>query len=173
MTIVTQSTPITKTITTILDELPLIEPKPLPVNPSFEEDRAAFLSKGKGLHGASNPIRKLIGETSSQRRDDWAHAVSKSLPRTPVTHTRLYPELNADVEDVDLRTEEAPELSGPGLTVRKNRNIRVKGQPPTRSTLINDIYLKLESDPESSDENDDFSSVKSHNDLEVEQDPSQ
>ncbi|KAK4008455.1 hypothetical protein OUZ56_013595 [Daphnia magna] len=119
----------------------------------------------------------------------------KPLPgnfSTPVTHTRLYPELNADVEDVELRTEEAPEQSGPGLTVRKNRNIRVKGQPPTRvsernrnkafqplvpetikpveSTLIDDIYLKLESDPESAEENDDFSSVKSHNDLEVEQD---
>ncbi|KZR95700.1 Uncharacterized protein APZ42_010392, partial [Daphnia magna] len=151
-----------------------VEPKPLPGNSSFEEDRAAFLSKGKGLHSPSNPIRNLIGET------------------IPVTHTRLYPELNADVEDVELRTEEAPEQSGPGLTVRKNRNIRVKGQPPTRvsernrnkafqplvpetikpveSTLINDIYLKLESDPESEDENDDFSSFKSHNDLEVEQD---
>ncbi|KZS04592.1 Uncharacterized protein APZ42_032436 [Daphnia magna] len=110
----------------------LVEPKPLPGNPSFEEDRAAFLSKGKGLHGTSNPIRNLIGETSSQRQDDWAHAVSKSLPRTPFTHTRLYPELNADVEDVELRTEEALEQSGPGLMVRKNRNIRVKGQPPTR-----------------------------------------
>ncbi|KAK4009180.1 hypothetical protein OUZ56_018265 [Daphnia magna] len=170
----------------------LVEPKPLPGNFSFEEARAAFFSKGKGSHSPSNPIRNLIGETSSQRQDDRAHAVSKSLPRTPVTHTRLYPELNADVEDVELRTEEAPEQSGPGLTVRKNRNIRVKGQPPTRvsernrnkafqplvpetinpveSTLINDIYLKLESDPESADENDDFSSVKSHNDLEVEQD---
>ncbi|XP_045027757.1 uncharacterized protein LOC123471010 [Daphnia magna] len=170
----------------------LVEPKPLPGNFSFEETRAAFLSKGKGLHSPSNPIRNLIGETSSQRQDDRAHAVSKSLPRTPVTHTRLYPELNADVEDVELRTEEAPEQSGPGLTVRKNRNIRVKGQPPTRvsernrnkafqplvpetikpveSTLIDDIYLKLESDPESAEENDDFSSVKSHNDLEVEQD---
>ncbi|KAK4014035.1 hypothetical protein OUZ56_026581 [Daphnia magna] len=170
----------------------LVEPKPLPGNPSFEEDRAAFLSKGKGLHSTSNPIRNLIGETSSQRQDDWAHAVSKSLPRTPFTHSRLYPELNADVEDVELRTEEALEQSGPGLMVRKNRNIRVKGQPPTRvsernrnkafqplvpetikpveSTLINDIYLKLESDPESADENDNFSSVKSHNDLVVEQD---
>ncbi|KAK4025103.1 hypothetical protein OUZ56_010606, partial [Daphnia magna] len=170
----------------------LVEPKPLPGNFSFEEARAAFFSKGKGSHSPSNPIRNLIGETSSQRQDDRAHAVSKSLPRTPVTHTRLYPELNADVEDVELRTEEAPKQSGPGLTVRKNRNIRVKGQPPTRvsernrnkafqpllpetinpveSTLINDIYLKLESDPESADENDDFSSVKSHNDLEVEQD---
>ncbi|KZR98647.1 Uncharacterized protein APZ42_005836, partial [Daphnia magna] len=39
-----------------------------------------------------------------------------------------------------------------------------------KSTLINDIYLKLEGDPESADDNDDFSSVKSHNDLEVEQD---
>ncbi|KAK4027764.1 hypothetical protein OUZ56_016811 [Daphnia magna] len=170
----------------------LVEPKPLPGNFSFEEARAAFFSKGKGSHSPSNPIRNLIGETFSQRQDDRAHAVSKSLPRTPVTHTRLYPELNADVEDVELRTEEAPEQSGPGLTVRKNHNIRVKGQPPTRvsernrnkafqplvpetikpveSTLINDIYLKLESDPESADENDDFSSVKSHNDLEVEQD---
>ncbi|KAK4013420.1 hypothetical protein OUZ56_025972 [Daphnia magna] len=157
----------------------LVEPKPLPGNPSFEEDRAAFLSKGKGLHGTSNPIQNLIGETSSQRQDDWAHAVSKSLPRTPVTHTRLYPELNADVEDVELRTEEAPEQSGPGLTVRKNCNNRVSATDPTlvpetikpvESTLINDIYLKFESDPQSADENDDFSSVKSHNDLEVEQD---
>ncbi|KZR96033.1 Uncharacterized protein APZ42_009861, partial [Daphnia magna] len=128
----------------------LVEPKPLPGNSSFEEDRAAFLSKGKGLHGSSNPIRNLIEET------------------TPVTHTRLYPELNADVEDVELRTEEAPEQSGPGLTVRKKSH--PKTIKPVESTLINDIYLKLESDPESADENDDFSSVKSHNDLEVEQD---
>ncbi|KAK4045287.1 hypothetical protein OUZ56_032825 [Daphnia magna] len=170
----------------------LFEPKPLPGNPTFKEDRAAFLNKGKGLPGASIPIRNLIGKTSSQRQDDWAHVVSKSLPRTPVTHTRLSPKFNADVEDVELRTEEAPELSGPGLTVRKNRKIRVKGQPPTRvsernrnkafqplvpetikpveSTLINDICLKIESDTGSADENDDFSSVKSHNDLEVEQD---
>ncbi|KAI9563772.1 hypothetical protein GHT06_011236 [Daphnia sinensis] len=110
----------------------LVEPKPLPVNPSFEEDRAAFLSKGKGLPGKSNTIRNSIGETSSQRQDDWAHAVGKSLPRTPVTHTRLYPELNADVEGVELHNEKAPEQPGPGLTVRKSRNIRVKGQPPTR-----------------------------------------
>ncbi|KAK4009723.1 hypothetical protein OUZ56_018869 [Daphnia magna] len=144
----------------------LVEPKPLPGNSSFEEDRAAFLSKGKGLHSPPNPIRNLIGETSSQRQDDSAHAVSKSLPRTPVTHTRLYPELNVDVEDVELLTEEAPEQSGPGLTVRKHP----KTIKPVESTLINDIYLQLESDPESTDENDDFSSVKSHNDLEVEQD---
>ncbi|KAK4013481.1 hypothetical protein OUZ56_026036 [Daphnia magna] len=102
--------------------------------------------KGKGLHSPS---------------------VSKSLPRTPVSHTRLYPELNADVEDVELRTEEAPEQSGPGLTVRK-KSQHPKTIKPVESTLINDIYLKLESDPESADENDDFSSVKSHNDLEVE-----
>ncbi|KZS02811.1 Uncharacterized protein APZ42_034611, partial [Daphnia magna] len=161
----------------------LFEPKPLPGNPTFKEDRAAFLNKGKGLPGASIPIRNLIGKTSSQRQDDWAHVF---------THTRLSPKFNADVEDVELRTEEAPELSGPGLTVRKNRKIRVKGQPPTRvsernrnkafqplvpetikpveSTLINDICLKIESDTGSADENDDFSSVKSHNDLEVEQD---
>ncbi|KAK4045450.1 hypothetical protein OUZ56_033056 [Daphnia magna] len=101
----------------------LVEPKPLPGNPSFEEDHAAFSTSVKTI--------------------------------------------------------------GP-------HNIRVKGQPPTRvsernrnkafqplvpetikpveSTLINDIYLKLESDFESADENDDFSTVKSHNDLEVEQD---
>jgi hypothetical protein len=32
---------------------------------------------------------------------------------------------------------------------------------PVEVTLIDDIYLKLESNPESADENDDFSSVKS------------
>ncbi|KAI9557200.1 hypothetical protein GHT06_017017 [Daphnia sinensis] len=157
----------------------LVEPKPLPVNPSFEEDRAAFLSKGKGLPGTSNTIRNLTGETSSQRQDDWAHAVGKSLPRTPVTHTRLYSELNADVEDVKLHNEKAPEQPGPGPAPTRvsERNRNKASQPlvpetikPVEPTLINDIYLKLESDPESTGENDDFSSLKSHTVLEVEQD---
>ena len=166
----------------------LVDPIPLPGNPSFEEDRAAFLSKGKGLPGTSNPTR----ETSSCRQDDWANAVGKSLPRTPVNPTRLYPDLNAVAEDVKLLAEEVPEQPGPGVSCRKNQNIRVKGQPPTRVserirnkayqplvsekigpvelTPIDEIYLKLESDRESIEENDDFSSVKSHNDLEGEQD---
>ena len=160
----------------------LADPTPLPGNPSFEEDRAAFLIKGKGLPGTSNPT----GETSSCRQDDWANAVGKSLPRTPVNPTRLYHDLNAVAEDVQLLAEEVPEQSGPGLSVRKNQNIRLKGQPPTRVserirnkayqplvsekigpvelTPIDEIYLKLESDRESTEESDDFSSVKSHND---------
>ncbi|KAK4027563.1 hypothetical protein OUZ56_016605 [Daphnia magna] len=170
----------------------LVEPSPLPVNPSFEEDSAAFLVKGKGVSSTANPSQNLVGETSSQRQDNWAHVVGKSIPRTPVNHTCLYPDFNAEVEDVELLTEEVLEQPGPVLTVRKNRNIHVKGQPPTRVSernrnkashplvpetiepiepnLINDIYRKLENDPEAADEDDDFSSVKSHNDLEVEQD---
>ncbi|KZS04761.1 Uncharacterized protein APZ42_032233 [Daphnia magna] len=141
---------------------------------------------------ASPPLTTTVTQSTPITKTRTTTSSSLALCPTPVNHTRLYPDFNAEVEDVELLTEEALEQPGPVLTVRKNRNIHVKGQPPTRvsernrnkaphplvpetiepiePTLINDIYLKLENDPEAADEDDDFSSVKSHNDLEVEQD---
>jgi hypothetical protein len=54
-------------------------------NLSFEEARKEFSSKGKTLlNTGSRPLRNLIGESSTWRKDDWSTKAGKSLPRQPV-----------------------------------------------------------------------------------------
>ena len=47
---------------------------------SHEEERVAFLAKGKSLLNTPRPIRNLISDSATWRQDDWYTTVGKSLP---------------------------------------------------------------------------------------------
>jgi hypothetical protein len=92
--------------------------------------------------------KNLNNRSSEEQREDWAQTKGKALARTPIQPKRLYPNLEEVEEDeqrlgADLRADsedgddESVDEAGPSKPVRRNRNLRVKGQPPTRiSTRI-------------------------------------
>ena len=59
---------------------------------SHEEERLAFLAKGKSLLNTPRPFRNLIGDSATWREDDWSTTVGKSIPWTPVNKPKLYPD---------------------------------------------------------------------------------
>jgi hypothetical protein len=92
--------------------------------------------------------KNLDNRPFEEQREDWAQTKGKALARTPIQPKRLYPNLEEVEEDkqrlgADLRADsedgddESVDEAGPSKPVRRNRNLRVKGQPPTRiSTRI-------------------------------------
>ncbi|EFX67039.1 hypothetical protein DAPPUDRAFT_115801 [Daphnia pulex] len=86
--------------------------------------------------------KNLDNRPFEEQREDWAQTKGKALARTPIQPKRLYPnleeveedeqrlgaDLSADSEDGD---DESVDEAGPSKPVRRNRNLRVKGQPPT------------------------------------------
>ncbi|EFX64208.1 hypothetical protein DAPPUDRAFT_266840 [Daphnia pulex] len=92
--------------------------------------------------------KNLDNRSFEEQREDWAKTKGKALPRTPIQPKRVYPNLEGVEEDkqrlrADLRADsedgddESVNEAGPSTPVKRNRILRVKGQPPTRiSTRI-------------------------------------
>jgi hypothetical protein len=99
---------------------------------SHEEERLAFLSKGKGLLNTPRPIRNLIGDSATWRQDDWSTTAGKSLPRTPVDKPKLYPDLSAITETVEPASNGVPLLPAPSIPEKRKRAKSVKHQLPVR-----------------------------------------
>ena len=147
---------------------------------SHEEERAAFLIKGKSLLNTPRPIRNLIG-SATWRQDDWSTTTGQSLPRTPVNQPKLYPDLSAITETVEPVFDGVPLLPAPGIPEERKRANNVKHQLPVRRSerLIararqntenakeatkKDNYLEIvdDSEDEGDEGDDDFESTKSH-----------
>ncbi len=148
---------------------------------SHEEERVAFLAKGKSLLNTPRPICNLIGDSATWRQDDWSTTVGKSLPRTPVHKPKLYPDLSAITETVEPASDGVPLLPEPGipekqkgannvkhqLPVQKSERLKVRACQNTenvKETTKQDNYLDIFNDSENEeDEGDhDFESTKSH-----------
>ena len=154
-------------------------------NLSFEETRKRIAAKGKSLlNTESRPLRNLIGESSTWRKDDWSTQVGKTLPRTPVDQPRIYPDLSAVKEVVEPTSDEALIQTDSDIQLKHKRSVRIKGQPPSRvserlkeqanqkikkveSHPVEDTYLHIGGDPQSGD--DEFESSKSELESEAEE----
>ena len=148
---------------------------------SHEEERLAFLSKGKSILNTPRPIRNLIGDSATWRQDDWSTTVGKSLPRTPVDKPKLYPDLSAITETGEPASEGVPLLPAPSIPEKRKRAKRVKHQLPVRHSerlkaqacrhteivkdaTTDDNYLNIVKESENEEDigDDDFESTKLH-----------
>ena len=155
---------------------------------SHEEERLAFLAKGKSLLNTPRPIRNLIGDSATWRQDDWSTTVGKSLPRTPVDKPKVYPDLSAITETGEPASVGVPLLPAPSIPEKRKRAKRVKHQLPVRHSerlkaqacrnteivkdaTTTDNYLNIvkESENEEDEEDDDFESTKSHLESDTEE----
>ncbi|EFX63624.1 hypothetical protein DAPPUDRAFT_268105 [Daphnia pulex] len=168
-----------------IDTIADTEP-PFPDELSFEEARVTFSRKGKSALNAPRPIRNLVGDSTTWRQDEWPNTAGRSLPRTPVGQPRLYPDLSAVEETVEPPADDQPVEPGPSIPVTRSRTRRVTGVqpvrasarlkaraaqtlPPAEAAVVNEDYLDLVDAAESSDEDDDFGSTKSHIDPETDE----
>ena len=148
---------------------------------SHEEERLAFLAKGKSLLNTPRPFRNLIGDSAAWREDDWSTTVGKSIPRTPVDKPKLYPDLSAITETLEPASGRVPLLPAPGIPEKRKRATNVQHQLPVRKSerliaracrnteTVNDVakpdnYLDIVKDSENEEDevDDDFQSTKSH-----------
>ncbi len=114
--------------------------------PSSEEEEDVEDEEEEGEEEEDEEDEKkknLDNRSFEEQREDWAQTKGKALARTPIQPKRLYPnqeeveedeqrlgaDLRADSEDGDDESVNEVEPSKP---VKRNRNLRVKGQPPTR-----------------------------------------
>jgi hypothetical protein len=168
-------------IDTIADTAP-----PFPDELSFEEARVAFSRKGKSALNTPRPVRNLVGDSTTWRQDEWPNAAGSSLPRTPVGQPRIYPDLSAVVGTAEPPADDQPVDPGPSIPITRSRTRRVTGVqpvrasarlkaraaqtlPPTAAAAVDENYLNLVDEAESSEEDDDFGSTKSHIDPETDE----
>ncbi|EFX64188.1 hypothetical protein DAPPUDRAFT_118419 [Daphnia pulex] len=116
--------------------------------PGFLKSIGSIFSKLSPKQFKRSPKLPQPTDAIQEQREDWAQTKGKALARTPIQPKRLYPNLEEVEEDeqrlgADLRADsedgddESVDEAGPSKPVRRNRNLRVKGQPPTRiSTRI-------------------------------------
>jgi hypothetical protein len=110
---------------------------------SHEEERLAFLAKGKSLLNTPRPIRNLIGDSATWRQDDWSTTVGRSIPRTPVDKPKLYPDLSAITETGEPASDGVPLLPAPSIPEKRKRAKRVKHQLPVRHFFFFlEVYIR-------------------------------
>jgi hypothetical protein len=154
---------------------------PFPEELSFEEARVAFSRKGKSALNAPRPVRNLVGDSTTWRQDEWPNTAGRSLSRTPVGQPRIYPDLSAVVETVEPPADDhhvdshyAQSDSSRHRCATGSRQCPPEGtgctdSPTNCSSGRAENYFNLVDEAESSDENDNFGSTKSHIDPETDE----